>query len=103
MKNNKTLSYHSGKIAKDVLITSKIIFEKALTNKTAEIVKLRKDLKEEFNGSTNIFEMTRSLKRKFLKLYNQIPKTGRVSYDSENMEFLKSEVDKLTEICCLFK
>lgn len=97
MKNNRTLSYHSGKIAKDVLITSKLIFEKALTNKTAEIVKLRKDLKEEFNGSTNIFEMTRSLKRKFLKLYSQIPKTGRVSYDSENMEFLKNEVDKLTE------
>ena len=97
MKNNKTLSYHSGKIPKDVLITSKLVFEKALTNKTAEIVKLRKDLKEEFNGSTNIFEMTRSLKRKFLKLYSQIPKTGRVSYDSENMEFLKNVVDKLTE------
>ena len=41
--------------------------------------------------------MTQSLKRKFLKLYSQIPKTGRVSYDSENMEFLKNEVDKLTE------
>ena len=65
MKNNKTFSYHSGKIPKDVLITSKLIFEKALTNKTAEIVKLRKDLKEEFNGSANIFEMTRTLKRKF--------------------------------------
>ena len=97
MKNNKTLSYHSGKIPKDVLITSKIVFEKALTNKTAEIVKLRKDLKEEYSGSTNIIEKTRTFKRKFLKLYNQIPKTGRVSYDSENMEFLKNEVDKLTE------
>ena len=48
MKNNKTLSYHSGKIPKDVLITSKINFEKALTNKT-EIVKLRKDLKEDLD------------------------------------------------------
>ena len=43
-------------------------------HENTEIVKLRKNLKEEFNGSTNIFEMTRTLKRKFLKLYSQIPK-----------------------------
>ena len=46
--NGGKLKFHSGKIDKDVLLTSKLIFERALTNKSAEIVKARKDLNEKY-------------------------------------------------------
>lgn len=95
--NGGKLKFHSGKIDKDVLLTSKVIFERALTNKSAEIVKARKDLSEKYKIGLSPYEMTRTLKKKLLELYKDIPFTGRISYDSENMEFLKKKVDDATE------
>lgn len=99
--NGGKLKFHSGKIDKDVLLTSKVIFERALTNKSAEIVKARKDLSEKYKIGLSPYEMTRTLKKKLLELYREIPATGRISYDSENMEFLKKKVDDATE-CVLY-
>ena len=99
--NGGKLRFHSGKIDKDVLLTSKVIFERALTNKSAEIIKARKDLSEKYKIGLSPYEMTRTLKKKLLELYREIPTTGRISYDSENMEFLKKKVDDATE-CVLY-
>ncbi|MCI8555846.1 MAG: hypothetical protein HFI85_04700 [Clostridia bacterium] len=99
--NGGKLRFHSGKIDKDVLLTSKVIFERALTNKSAEIVKARKDLSEKYKIGLSHYEMTRTLKKKLLELYREIPANGRTSYDSENMEFLKKKVDDTTE-CVLY-
>lgn len=99
--NGGKLKFHSGKIDKNVLLTSKVIFESSLTNKSAEIVKARKDLSEKYKIGLSPYEITRTLKKKLLKLYREIPATGRISYDSENMEFLKKKVDDTTE-CVLY-
>ena len=95
-KNNNELVFHSGKIPKNVLITSKAIFEKALTNKTAEIVKTRKDLTDKYEMFSNAINLRKGLKKQLLNLYDMMPKSGRVSYDSKNMESVKSYVDVIT-------
>ena len=99
--NGGKLKFHSGKIDKDVLLTSKVIFERALTNKSAEIIKARKDLSEKYKIGLSPYEMTSILKKKLLELYREIPTAGRISYDSENIEFLKKKVDDTTE-CVLY-
>ena len=99
--NGGKLKFHSGKIDKDVLLTSKLIFERALTNKSAEIVKARKDLSEKYKLGLSPYEMTRTMKKKLLELYREIPANGRTSYDSENMKFLRKKVDDTTE-CVLY-
>ena len=95
-KNNNELVFHSGKIPKNVLISSKVIFEKALTNRTAEIVKTRKDLTDKYEMFSNVITLKKGLKKQLLNLYDMMPKSGRVSYESENMESVKSYVDGIT-------
>ena len=95
-KNGGKLSYHNGTMSKQVLIDSKRIFEQKLTNATAEIVKARKDLIERYNIDLNPFKLTKKAKQIMLNLYDQMPKSGRISYDSENMESVKSYVDDIT-------
>lgn len=99
--NGGKLKFHSGKIDKEVLLTSKVMFERALTNKSAEIVKARKDLSEKYKLGLSPYEITRTMKKKLLELYHEIPTNGRISYDSANMEFLKKEIDDTTE-CVLY-
>lgn len=99
--NGGKLKFHSGKIDKEVLLTSKVMFERALTNKSAEIVKARKDLSEKYKLGLSPYEITRTMKKKLLELYHEIPTNGRISYDSANMEFLKKKIDDTTE-CVLY-
>ena len=95
-KNNSELVFHSGKIPKNILITSKVIFEKALINKSAEIIKTRKDLNEKYDMFSDTISLKKGIKKQMLKLYDMMPKSGRTSYDSENMESVKSYVDGIT-------
>ncbi len=91
------LVYHNGKIDKEVLKDSRLIFERKLTNKTAEIVALRKDLYEHHKINLSRFELTKLMKKKLLAIYREIPPTGRISYDSESMKSLKKRIDETTE------
>ncbi len=95
--NGGKLKYHSGKISKDLLISTKFTFEKALTKPTAQILKARKNLYYAYNSQMSRTDLARKCKRLLLDLYNKIPKTGRISYDSENMQRLKNDVDGVTE------
>ena len=97
-KNGGKLVYHNGVIPKDILIDSKRIFEQKLTNATAEIVRARKDLRDEYNLYLTPFKLTKRAKKLMLNLYDMLPKTGRLSYDSENMEKLKPQVDEITKL-----
>ena len=95
--NGNTLKYHSGKVDKEVLISSKFQFEKKLTNATAEIVRARKDLMEYYNINMSKRDITMKGKKLLLELYEQLPKDGRISYDSDNMILLRKKVDDTTE------
>ncbi len=97
-KNGGKLVYHNGTIPKDILIDSKRIFEQKLTNATAEIVRARKDLRDQYNLNLTPFRLTKRAKKLMLNLYDMLPKTGRLSYDSENMEMLKPQVDEITHL-----
>ena len=47
--NGNNLKFHSGKIAKNVLIDSKFMFETKFTNATAQLIKDRKNLLDSYN------------------------------------------------------
>lgn len=94
--NGGKQKYNSGKIDLDVLLESKFIFEKHLTNATAQIIKDRKDLLEKYNVGLSKIQIARKGKRLLIELYNLLPNKGRISYDSENMLSLKSKVDEIT-------
>src|SRR5699024_7941977 len=42
---------------------------------------------------SNAIALRKGLKKQLVNLYDMMPKSGRVSYDSENMESVKSYVD----------
>ena len=45
---------------------------------------------------SNSITLKKGLKKQLLNLYDMMPKSGRISYDSENMESVKSYVDVIT-------
>jgi hypothetical protein len=95
--NGGKLKFHSGTLPKKILIDSKMRFERKLTNVTAKIIQARKDLIENYDTNITKEEFTIIGKKKLLQLYRQLPKDGRIAYDSENMADLKDDVDKLTK------
>lgn len=94
--DNGKLKYHSGTLPKKILLDSKIRFERKLSNATAEIIKARKDIMELYTRTISKEEFVGVSKKKLLRLYNELPKDGRIAYDSENMTYLKQEIDNLT-------
>lgn len=95
-QNGGKLCYHNGTISKKVLIDSKRIFEQKLTCATNEIISARKDLYEKYDVSLSPQQLTKKIKNMLIDLFEQLPKEGRISYDSENMEMLKDSVDDIT-------
>lgn len=95
--NGNNLKFHSGKIAKNVLIDSKFMFEKKLTNATAQLIKDRKNLIDSYNVEMTKTQIARKGKKLLLELYTLLPSEGRISYDSENMLPLRQKVDETTK------
>ena len=95
--NGGNLKYHTGKLPKNVLIDARYIFEKALTNPTAQLLKDRKDLYDKYDAYLDKGIIGRKAKRILLELYNRIPRDGRTGYSSENMEYVRKNVDDVTE------
>lgn len=61
--NGGKLTFYTGTIKKKVLLESKFIFEKKLTNETSQIVKARKDLCEKYGLHLSPFELNKKTKR----------------------------------------
>ena len=59
--------------------------------------KIRKDLYDKYNYKLSPFELTKKAKKMLLGLYEMLPTSGRLSYDSENMKSLQQEIDKITD------
>ena len=95
--NGNNLKFHSGKISKNVLIDSKFMFEKKLTNATAQLIKDRKNLLDSYNIVMTKTQIARKGKKLLLELYTLLPSEGRISYDSENMLPLRQKVDEVTK------
>lgn len=93
-KENK-MKYSHGKLNKNKMSLFKANIETSASNIKSQIFKARQDLIKDFKG--NINNNNKVLYNKFLTLANKLPTTGRVSYDSENMIFLKQDVDVLSE------
>ena len=95
--NGNNLKFHSGKIAKNVLIDSKFMFEKKLTNATAQLIKDRKNLLDSYNVEMTKTQIARKGKKLLLELYTLLPSEGRISYDSRNMLPLRQKIDEVTK------
>ena len=67
-----------------------------MTCATNEIISARKDLYEKYDVSLSPQQLTKKIKNMLIDLFEQLPKEGRISYDSENMEMLKDSVDDIT-------
>lgn len=95
------LTFKSGKIKIADIEKSKIIFEKKLTSASKQLYFARKILLDKYKLTLNPYELAKSVKKKLNDLFVMLPSEGRVSYDSENMKFLKSNVDEITEFILL--
>lgn len=95
--NKGELEFHSGKIPKDVLLNSKFVFEKALTNPMAEIIRDRKNLYDKYNCDMDKNKINKKGKRLLLELYNEIPRDGRHGYAAFEMRNVRKKVDDVTD------
>ena len=98
ISKDKELHYSVGKINKKFIEKAKIDFELSfLTN-----INAIKDLRNEIvNTTKTVFEKDTTfypkLARKLELLSQKLPKDGRLGYDSENMQFLKKDVDGISD------
>lgn len=95
-KENK-FKYSHGKLNKNSLANFKANIESFLTNTNSKIFKARQGLANSVRDglSQNI---DKDIHSKLVKLSHQLPPTGRLTYDSEDMMILRPKVDNLTEM-----
>ena len=94
---DKELHYSVGKINQKFLDKAKRDFELYFITNANKLIDLRNDLlqstKNTFEKEINLYP---KLARKLELLSAQLPQYGRLSYDSDNMYFLKKNVDDIT-------
>ena len=94
---DKELHYSVGKINKMFLDKAKIDFELYFITHANKLIDLRNDLlqstKNTFEKEINLYP---KLARKLELLSQKLPQNGRLSYDSDNMLFLKNKIDDIT-------
>ena len=99
---DKDLHFSDGKINKQFIEKAKVDFELSFLTSTNKIKELRKDL----TGTTKyVFEdkstLLPKIGRKLDLLSKQLPESGHLWYDDENMFKLKNDVDNIT--ACMLK
>jgi hypothetical protein len=78
----------------------RIGIEERLTDVGFDLKRSRRNLTE--TATNTLFHLNgvnseeRALKRRLLALYRALPTSGRISYNSKNMDGLRSQIDELT-------
>lgn len=94
--NKKEKQFSIGKLPKSAILEFKPIIEYSATDFKAREILARKRVldkaQEELNNKSNLI-----LKNKLLKLANKFPKEGHTYYADENMSFLKTEINSITD------
>lgn len=93
---DKDLHFSNEKINNKCINKAKIDFEMYFYNNKTKLVDLRNDIlksvKNVFYSDVKLFP---TIARKLELLSKKIPKTGSLNYESENMQFVKNDVEKI--------
>jgi len=101
----KELHYSDGHITKACLQFLKVITEQKASDISAELKVLRKELtqsqKQAIDKQLGAKHFQTEFRQGLADLMNDLPKTGRLGYDSDNMASVRPKIDKLVD--CLIK
>lgn len=93
-QNKKCFSY--GQITKNSIEKAKIRTELYLLNNNTELIDTRKAINSDFKANLSLNFLKNSVLKTMKSLIPRLPSEGRLSYDSDNMHFLRAEIDNLT-------
>lgn len=91
--------YRFGTIGEDAMDKFRIGIEERLTDVGFDLKRSRRNLTE--TATNTLFHLNgvnseeRELKRRLLALYRALPTSGRISYNSKNMDGLRGQIDEL--------
>ena len=97
-KNHKELCFSQGKITLNAIEKMKINTELHLTNISSKIAGKRNELTKEFNRAIKTKRMRKNMWDSIKKIIVILPTSGRISYDSDNMLFLRNKIDYLVDL-----
>ena len=95
--NSKGLQYSYGPVGLYAIQRAKINIETNLSQFDNKIAIGRKELTETFKKDIKKVEINKNYYEKFEELIPLLPTSGRLSYASENMVFLKHKIDYLVD------
>jgi len=92
-RNSNRVYFARGTLPLKALNNFKLSIELSLLNSKYEIYENRKSLLTEFKE-----QMPKGVNMTtFIRLFNEVPKSHRISYDSENMEMYRKQIDLVTQ------
>ncbi len=99
LRLDKSLRYRFGRIGQEPMDRFRINVEEYLTDASVDIKRSRRNLTD--TATETLFHLgglnsqERQLKRRLLALYRALPTTGRISYNSKNMDGIRRQIDEL--------
>ena len=91
-QNNGKLAFSKGSVKTETLTLTKLSFENYLTNATNKLFALRKNATEKMKDVLTGDKLKEFVKKNLINLYEQFPNTGRISYESENMNNVRPKI-----------
>jgi len=102
LQRGRGVQFSNGKIAPRHFDSFKVAAELRLTDISSQIAASRKEVTELFGNvlhtQTNRARYHDELYRKLARLTNELPVSGRLSYDSENMQELKPQIKEIVDL-----
>lgn len=91
-----TKRFHRGQIPQTAIDGFKLKLEQTLSDPDFNIGVHRNKIMEELSPSLDPDNLNRWLKAKLLAIAKRLPSSGRLSYDSDNMRFVRPLIDEVT-------
>ena len=94
------MRFRFGTIGEDAMDKFRVAIEERLTDVAFDLKRSRRNLTE--TATDTLFHLNgvnseeRELKRRLLALYRALPTSGRISYNSKNLDGLRGQIDELT-------
>lgn len=95
-QKDKTPHHHNGKLRQIGIDNFKVSIEQYFSDTATQIKIARKELMTGADEAYGNAAYNKTLKSKLLKIAAALPPTGRLGYESDNMEVVRPLVDKLT-------
>lgn len=97
-RTKKEKCFSHGMVGLPAIQKVKVECENYLTGTTSKLARQRKELSQNFKDALARSLTKGEFNKKMKQVISLIPKTGRISYDSENMIFMKNKIDYLVDL-----